>query len=195
MKEHTWYTVIKNTDENILNMSYGFNFKYEHVLALFIDLGYVLQRNEQYIFEGKNVDYIKTEFGEGFDLHLTSCRVGSKKRVWYICKNKPEFNSVRKQQQHTIRYKIAPLQLPFPSRSISTLRNILRKYVISLNSRYISYNAFITNHNVHSNSIVTSETPPPTTPTPAEQVDSFIDESMLLEFSTPVRRSRDKKTI
>ena len=51
MNEHTWYTVIKNTDENILSMSFGFNFKYEHILALFIDLGYVVIKNDQYDFE------------------------------------------------------------------------------------------------------------------------------------------------
>ena len=121
MNEHTWYTVIKNTDENILNMSYGFNFKYEHLLALFIDLGYVVKKDDLYVFQGKNVDSIKSEFNEGFDLHFTSCRVGSKKRVWYICKTHPDFTTVRQQQKHTIRNKIAPLQLPFPSRNVSTL--------------------------------------------------------------------------
>ena len=30
-------------DDKVLNMSFGFNLEYEHVLALFIDLGYVVK--------------------------------------------------------------------------------------------------------------------------------------------------------
>ena len=79
MNEHTWYTVIKNTDENILNMSFGFNFKYEHLLVLLIDLGYVVNKNKQYVFEANKVDYIRGAFNAGYGLHLTSYRVGIKK--------------------------------------------------------------------------------------------------------------------
>ena len=52
MKEHEWYTVIKDTDDDVLNMSFAFNSKYEHLLALFIDLDYVVNTNEHYIFWG-----------------------------------------------------------------------------------------------------------------------------------------------
>ena len=92
-------------------MSFMFNFKYDYILALFIDLVYVGNKNDQYVFEANTLDVIKGVFNEGYDLHLTSCRVGSKKRVMCICKNQPDYYIVRKQQKDAIRYKIAHMQL------------------------------------------------------------------------------------
>ena len=92
-------------------MSFRFNFKYDHILALFIDLVYVVNKNDQYVFEANKLDVIKGVFNEGYDLHLTSCRVESKKRVRYIYKNQPDYYTVRKQQNDAIRYKIAHMQL------------------------------------------------------------------------------------
>ena len=115
--------------------------------------------------------------------------------MWYICKKQPDFNTVRKQQKHTIGCKISPMQLPFQTRNISTLRNLIRKYTIALNSRYISYNAFVTYPNANTTAILRLENVPPPPHTPAKQLELFIDDSMLLEFSTQMRRSRDKKNI
>ena len=75
---------------------------YEHILSLFISIGYINISNGMYNVTHKYCEEMKQHFIQIFTLNLTSFFVRSGPWAWYICKKSPLFKGSKQQDKASI---------------------------------------------------------------------------------------------
>ena len=55
MTDHVWYTITQNSDENTLDIGYAMGQRYQQILSIFIDLGYIIKEGDNTVLQGGKV--------------------------------------------------------------------------------------------------------------------------------------------
>ena len=102
MEEHYWYSMMEEDRDKIYNTGIAIKQRYEHILSLFISVGYININNGIYNITPKYCENMKQHFIHICTLHFTSVHVRSGPRTWYICKITPLFKGTKQQEMTRI---------------------------------------------------------------------------------------------